>query len=164
MGETIFDITKVLLPGLLLSVFTAIITVRLSLKRFYSERLWERKMDSYTAIFEALHRLKHYYQMKRDIDLGERSLQKDRSALLEQQWAESDTEVNKAIDIGSFVICQDAIDCLRDFRNHPRLHYEDEPISELASQEIKYLDDCIKTLNSIAHKDIGVGNRKRNRF
>ncbi len=157
MGETIFDIIKVLIPGLLLSIFTAILTVRLSLKRFYSERLWERKMDRYTEIFEALYRLKHYYQMKRDIDLGEMSLRKDRTALLEKQWAEADIEVNKAIDIGSFVICQDAVNCLKDFQRRPRLHFEDYPISDLAFQEINYLDDCIKTLNSVAHRDLGVG-------
>lgn len=155
-----FDITKVLIPGLLISVFTAILTVRLSLRRFYSERLWERKMDMYTVIFEALYRLKHYYQIKHDIDLEQRTLKKDRAVLLEQQWAEGDMEVDKAVDIGSFVICQEAAICLRTFRDRPRLHYEDHPISELASQEMKYLDDCIKKLREIAHKDLGVAKRK----
>jgi hypothetical protein len=161
MSETIFDLTKVLLPGILISMFTAIITVRLSLKRFYSERLWERKMNSYTSIFEALYRLKHYYQLKRDIDLRERNLRENKADLLEQQWEDGDMEVSKAIDIGSFVICQEAINCLQDYRKKRRLDLEYNDIVDVASQEIEYLNECITTLKYIAHKDLGVSNKKK---
>lgn len=159
MEDTIFDIAKVLIPGLLLSIFTAIVTVRLSLRRFCSERLWERKMDSYTSIFEALYKLKRYYQKKRDIDLNERILKKDKALLLEQQWDDVDMEVSKAEDIGSFVICQEAIDCLKEYRKHYRLSIEDYEISDVASQEITYLNACINSLKSIAQRDLGVPNK-----
>ena len=120
-------------------------------------------MDAYTAIFEALYRLKHYNQLKHDIDLGDRSLCKDRAGLLEQQWADGDMEVGKAIDIGSFVIAEDAIACLRSFRERPRLSVEDDAISELAAQEMKYLDDCISALMIVAHRDLRVAKKGANK-
>jgi len=47
-----------LLPGLLIAVVTAIVTIHLSIKRFHSERWWERKADSYSRIVESLHQMK----------------------------------------------------------------------------------------------------------
>src|SRR6266536_1374619 len=44
-----------ILPGLVIAVVTAIITVRLALRRFYSERWWERKAQAYSDILEALY-------------------------------------------------------------------------------------------------------------
>lgn len=158
MMETLLNI---IFPGILISFFTAIITVHLSLKQFYSERLWERKIDSYIAIFESLHRLKHYSRIKRDIDLGTRSYKKDRISLLEDQWAEGDMEVHKTIDIGSFVICDDAIKCLKDYLNRSRLDFEEHSISDLASQEMVYLDDCIKGLKLVAQKDLKGAKKKK---
>lgn len=163
MLEALLDFTKVLIPAVAISTFTAILTVQLSLRRFYSERLWERKMDGYKAIFEALHQLKYYCQLKNDIDLGERKMRKERAELLEQQWADGDMEVAKAIDIGSFVICKDAIACLRNFRKLPRMSLEYNSISDLASQEMEYLEDCIQNLIVIAHEDLKVAKKKKNK-
>jgi len=155
--DNLIYVAKVLLPGLILSIVTAILTVRLSLRRFYAERWWDRKIEAYTSIFEALYRLKHYCNMKYETDLGERQIPKEMN--LEKQWADADMEIGKAIDIGSFVICDDAVSCLRDFRGRPRLDFEDHLIFELAAQESKYLDECISRLKTIAKQDLKLKRR-----
>lgn len=154
MIENLLHAAKALVPGLILSVATAILTVRLSLHRFYAERWWDRKIEAYTSIFEALYRLKHYCNIKYEADVGERQISKERGDELEKQWADADMEIGKAIDIGSFVICDDAVSCLREFRGRPRLDSDDFLIFELAAQESKYLDECISRLKSIAKQDL----------
>lgn len=46
---------------------------RLALRRFYDEKLWERKTEAYTAIFEALHEMSIWF----DGHLNAHYLQKD---------------------------------------------------------------------------------------
>ena len=156
MIDNLVYVVKVLLPGLILSIVTAILTVRLSLRRFYAERWWERKVEAYTSIFESLYRLKHYCNIKyeQDCDFDTKPISKEQGKELEKQWADANMEIGKAIDIGSFVVCDDAVSCLRDFRKRPRLDYEDHPIFELAAQESEYLDECISRLKTIAKKDL----------
>jgi hypothetical protein len=43
-----------LLPSLSVAILTAIVTVRLALRRFRSERWWERKAETYSQIVEAM--------------------------------------------------------------------------------------------------------------
>jgi hypothetical protein len=161
MIDNLVYVAKVLLPGLILSIVTAILTVRLSLRRFYAERWWDKKIEAYTSIFEALYRLKHYCNIKykQDCDLRSAPISKEQEKELEKQWADADMEIGKTIDIGSFVICDDAVSCLIDFRKRPRLDFEANPIFELAAQESKYLDECISRLKMIAKQDLKLKGR-----
>jgi len=43
-----------ILPGLIIAVATSWVTVRLSLRRFRTERWWERKADAYSDLLEKL--------------------------------------------------------------------------------------------------------------
>jgi hypothetical protein len=72
-------------------------------------------------------------------------------------------EIGKAIDIGSFTICHEAVACLRDFRARPRLIFHENSIFELAAEESKYLNDCITALKIIAAKDLKLKYRNANK-
>ena len=45
--------------ALIVAVTTSILTVWLSLRRYYREKWWEAKMRAYTDIIQALHHMKH---------------------------------------------------------------------------------------------------------
>jgi len=44
------------------SFFGAWLAARFALYRFYREKVWERKIAAYTAIFEALHDMGRWYE------------------------------------------------------------------------------------------------------
>lgn len=46
--------------GGITAVIAALITVHFALKRFISEKLWEKRAEAYGAILEALHDMKRY--------------------------------------------------------------------------------------------------------
>jgi len=161
MIETFKDMSIVLLPGVLISIVTATVTVNLSLRRFYSERFWERKMDVYSSIFDALYRLKRYYILKRDTETGKRVLPNGKLALLEHEWEDGDMELGKAIDVGSFLISGDAVQCLRDYRDRTRWTLDDADMEELVNQELGPLTDCIESLILIAHRDLESGKGRK---
>ena len=70
------------IPSLVVGVCTAIITVRLSLRRFRSERWWERKADVYSRIVEALHNAMEYCEAMSDESLTKIEITPDRKAQL----------------------------------------------------------------------------------
>lgn len=46
--------------GLVVATVSSVVTVRLALRRFYSEKWWERKSSAYTTVIEALHHVREY--------------------------------------------------------------------------------------------------------
>jgi hypothetical protein len=59
-------------------VVTAVVTVRLSLRSFYSEKWWERKAETYTAVMDSLHHMKRYDGSMLEQAFGYSELPEDR--------------------------------------------------------------------------------------
>ena len=58
------DILSNLVPGLLIAVVTAFLTVKLALRRFYYEQWWSRKAQAYVEILTALFKAKRYAESR----------------------------------------------------------------------------------------------------
>ena len=43
---------------IVIAMLASLVTVHLSLWRFHREKLWEKKLEAYTAIIKSLHHLK----------------------------------------------------------------------------------------------------------
>ena len=140
--------------ALAISILTARITVQLSLRKFYAERWWDRKIKAYTDIFEALYKLKHYADLKYDDSIGHRTLSDEESQKLDEQWRCATYDVDKAIEIGSFTISLKSIDSLTEFRKRPRASLDYSPVFELAAEESKLLTEYIDILKRLAAKDL----------
>ncbi len=54
------DLITNLGTGLFVAIVTPVITARLSLKSFVSQRWWERKAEAYSQIMEQLSYSEHY--------------------------------------------------------------------------------------------------------
>ena len=100
------NISIALIPSLIVAVVTALLTVRLSLRKFYTERWWERKADAYSRIVEALHKYKKYDQQKLKIEMSYPRDDSDKKKILEKQWADANAELQRAVDLGAFVISE----------------------------------------------------------
>jgi len=61
MSETFQGILLALIPLLLVSIITALLTVRLSMKQFYSQRWWEKKADVYSSLIQSMSYMQYYY-------------------------------------------------------------------------------------------------------
>ena len=93
-----------IIPGLIIAALTSYFTVHLSLKRFYSERWWERKAQSYSIILESLYKMKAYPTfLLRAIERNKKT-SKDLTNGLRLESQKSFNEINKALAIGTFVV------------------------------------------------------------
>jgi len=61
MSEFARDIFIYLISALIVSIITAYLTVKFSIKQFYSQKWWEKKAEAYSNIIEKLSYLQYYF-------------------------------------------------------------------------------------------------------
>jgi len=94
-----------LISSLLVAIVTAQWTVRLALRRFYSEKWWERKSAAYTAIFESMHHIREHadthlvFETKAELKMPAEGEERLKNNLMQAM-----ADLRKHRDIGSFVI------------------------------------------------------------
>lgn len=145
------------LSSLMVAVITAFVTVKLSLRRFYTERWWEKKAEVYSKIIEALHRYKIYDEKKLKIEME--YPRKDNDELeksLSVQWAESNAEIEKAADLGAFIVSKEVESILTDFLNRKIGDPDYEPLFEIIEADLKKVKKCLSEVKSAAKKDLGI--------
>src|SRR6266498_885711 len=108
-----------ILSAILISAITSWITVRLSLKQFYSERWWDRKHEAYTSIIDALSDLVNYYDMFSDEALGIIKISDDRKKEMNELSKKVHAVLRKATSMGNFVISKDANLALKQYWEVP---------------------------------------------
>jgi hypothetical protein len=93
-----------LVPGALIAILAAWLSVRLSLRQFHSQRWWEKKVDTYTHIVQQLSNLNfHYRERYREWSVGRDFNDKYRNAVREA-YSEGSESIRKAASAGAFFI------------------------------------------------------------
>jgi hypothetical protein len=140
--------------SLAVAVVTAVLTVQLSLRRFQSERWWDRKADAYSKIIEALHHVVAYSSMVlKDIESGE--YRKEYKEEMVEPYRKAIRELEIATGIGAYVISDEVAKILGELASRP--DYE-EPGDTYGNVGRDY-DDYQKALTKIrelAKKDLKV--------
>lgn len=144
-----------LIPSLLVAIVTALVTVRLSLRKFYAERWWERKAEAYSRIVEALHKHKRYLDKKLDIELNPRDNDK-REKGLEGLWSESNAELERAADLGAFIISEETENIIKNFLNRKIGDPNYGPLFEIIEEDLAKLSKCLSAVKAAAKRDLGL--------
>src|SRR6266540_2058674 len=90
------ELLQSLIPGIIIAVATAIVTVKLSLRQFRSERWWERKAEVYSRILEALYHLERYSEAMLRESEGSARYSDARRERMEEAYDAAIDELHKA--------------------------------------------------------------------
>ena len=107
-----------LFVGLAIAVVSARVTVGFALKRFYSEKGWERKDKAYTKIIEAVHYIRDHADHNYTFSMLNNDMPEEGEKELEKEMTTAIAELRKQLDIGTFVISDEAVSALSDFMNN----------------------------------------------
>jgi hypothetical protein len=142
--------------GVIVAVVSALVTVRVALKRFRAEQWWSRKADAYAAILEALHNSKdrdsHYL---REID-GHRDLVEEYRTELSKRGEEGGRQIRKAIDTSRFLLCEEAVRVLEELRAGLANVDSAQDYADAVATSLAAVKKCLDKLPAIAKKDLGV--------
>ena len=136
------------------SIITAIITARLALRRFYSEKWWEKKAEAYSAIIESLHHMKRYYDEELHAAMAGREVPEDREKVLVEESRKAHDELKKRIDIGQFVLSEEAVVELAAFEKALKNATNTQIWSEYIIASRDAIDDTLQRMRSIARADL----------
>jgi hypothetical protein len=155
MTRIIQDILSNLIPVVFVSVITAFIAVKLSIRQFYSQKLWEKKTEAYTQIVEQLSYLQFYYTECLNRMSTVNPPESERKAELASSFNHAKEIIAKAFASGAYIISNETSDVLENLLNE--LYKEDPNRLEIKDFTKCYnkTKECIAVIKGLAKKDLG---------
>jgi hypothetical protein len=150
MDKMVNLVTPIILPFL-----TAIVAAWLSafwaVRRTYKERWWDRKERCYAEIIKAL-----YDQLRYSELCTEEYLDREipRKKEFSQKYSDAYWRIKEAIDIGSFVISDEAIEVLRYLHDRPKLNWDDNPSWDIFDEQSKHCKEALEKIIDCARREL----------
>lgn len=148
------DIIYQLASGVLISLITAMVTVRLSIGQFKSQQLWERKVTAYEKVIEALHNSKRFSSEHLVAGYSFREVPEERSEVLRKKSQAASEEINKASDVGAFLLSEEAVSRLNRYQQEMVEVRESENWHEYLDASYAVTKSCLADIISIAKADV----------
>lgn len=114
MHEYLEKIITTIIPGFLIAILTSIITVRLSIKQFYTQKWWEKKADTYSKIIEELSYLQYYFGELFDEGVQLKTISEEEHEELRIKFRESKLLIFKTYAAGAYIISDNSIIALKE--------------------------------------------------
>ncbi|OQW56830.1 MAG: hypothetical protein A4S17_13160 [Proteobacteria bacterium HN_bin10] len=134
----------------------AVVTVWLSLRQFQQQRWWERKLDAYTQVVEALHHMTTFL----DADLaatglGAPSVGGGRSVELNAKYKKANADLARIIDMGELLLSRRAIRELREMcQRIETAEKRSDTHMDYLSRALSAVLECQKKFLPIARRDL----------
>jgi hypothetical protein len=114
-----------LLTAAITAPLAAWLTARFALRRFYAEKVWERKVDAYTAIMEALHEMRRWYEIHWDAQVEQRSLSEEQKDALVNDYRNANRNLERRVDSEKWIISDECVEILGRMQKILRVSYDD---------------------------------------
>lgn len=122
---------------------------------FISQRWWERKVEAYSRIIEALGMLIDYDEKMYDREIEQEQWSKENLKDLQKQWKAGHDEVCKASSIGTFLISEDAFSALKQYFKRPENIRLDDLLSVM-EHDLEAAKVCLESVKNAAMRDLKV--------
>lgn len=140
--------------GIVIAALSSWITVQLSLKKFRSERWWERKVEAYSKIIEGLHNSKSFAYHHLEAEDKGRKLPEERKMELRHRAKAGHDGILKAIDVGSFLVSEEALSRLKKYKQEMEQASQQHTWYDYIDESVFATEQCLKDLIEIAKRDL----------
>ena len=150
------DLVSKIVVAAITAVITAPLTVWLSLRRFYSEKWWERKLTAYLAVIEALHHLSVPFDREIEAAIQNRELGEDEKGRLSDMHVKAKAEILKHLDMGELLMSNESVQLLRKMlRSLDEARASTDHIDFITTNQ-RVIGECLDQLKPIAMTDLNV--------
>jgi len=150
------DILKALLPGIVISALTAILTVRLAIRRFHEEKWWEKKQEVYSSLLVTLHHLKNYAAEHYEGEIDPNYITDEKSQELRNDWKKCSREFAKLKDLASFHLSNESVAILDQYEKKKAEASSAGNIFEWIEGDLAAASECLEKLKKAAKRDLKV--------
>ena len=150
MVSVIVDIIR----SAIIIVVASWITVKLALRRFYTEKWWERKAQAYSEIIGSLAKMRVCFDKWEEELFEHKKTSPEARKRVSEEYASAKRVIENAVAVGSFIVSEEAAEVLGSFLKE--LQKED-----IQGNWLKDLDrhhgeviKCIARLREIAKREL----------
>lgn len=151
-------IAPIVIP-LSVAFVTAVITVWLTLRRFYREKWWEAKMRAYTQIIQALHEMKWDLEISIDAEYDGRDTDNEYHKRWDTKHREAWEEIRKQADVGEFLFSSASVKILRQLVSDADSDPNDNYLEHMERTQTA-VEKCMPSIKIAARKDLGLPKLK----
>jgi hypothetical protein len=155
MAPSIETLLVQAISTLAIAIFSSWLTVKLSLKRFRTERLWDRKVIAYERVIDAFHKSKKFSSEHLDAEYVNRELPKERDTELRRLAQEAQEEIRRTADIGSFTLSTNALKLLEKYSRESGDDDHIDSWQEHLEHDYTVTDKYMKLFIEEAKRDLG---------
>lgn len=143
-----------LLAGVPVALLTAWLTVKLALRRFQSEKWFERRVDAYMKVIEALHFMNNFTE--RRLRAAERGTEipNDIEEELLASYDKGLSDLRKLTDIGALLFSPEAVAILDRLHTELRAVNNEQSWWEHLDAEHATISKSLRELRPIAKRDL----------
>jgi hypothetical protein len=143
-----------LLTAAITAPLAAWLTARFALHRFYRERVWERKAAAYTAIFEALHDMRQWFDEHMTAGMRGYDIPEAEQSRLGESYREAKARLELRLDAERWLLPQACFDRLKDMTRDLEKHRESW--FENLDEGLYATRTAMEDMRPIAQRDLGL--------
>lgn len=151
------EIIKFLAQGAI-AVLGAFLAAHLSMRRFRSEKWWERKASAYSELVEALHHMKWYPSEHIDAAIENRELPEEDKDDYWKKYKDARRNVWKIADSASFLVSPKVNEAIVEMERELGEARTAEWWLEHAEQQYAAIQKCLDQVKGLARQELGVKN------
>lgn len=143
-----------LLAGVPVALLTAWLTVKFALRRFQSEKWFERRVDAYTKVIEALHFMKHCTERQLRAAMCGNDIPKEIEDELIASYRRGLSDLRRLTDMGALLFSSDAVAILDRLNKELLAAMDEQSWWEHLDAEQVAISKCLTELRPIAKRDL----------
>lgn len=145
-----------LASGVFIALVSSFVTVRLSLRKFRTEKWWERKADTYSKIIEALYQSKRFTDRHLGEAFGERTISEDHKSELLAAAHVASAEIERITNVGAFLLSEKAMARLAQYEKAQKHASDTRDWGEYLERDWEAVSTCLTDMIAIAKEDLAI--------
>ena len=145
---------ETILVGIMISAVTSLITVQLSLHRFRKEKWWEKRVEAYERVIEALHHSKAFSDVHLEAIHEGGNVSDERKEELRIAAKDASCEIERAVDLGTFFLGDAAHGRLRQYQKDAKKAYAAQDWYAHLERDWVATKSCLEDIIEIAQRDL----------
>lgn len=143
-----------LLGGVLVALLTSWFTVKFALRRFQSEKWFERRVEAYTKVIEALHFMKNCTERQLRAEERGTDIPKEIESELVSSYRKGLADLRRLTDMGALLFSSEAIEVLDTLNAELKAATDEQSWWEHLDAEGAAISKCLARLRPIAKRDL----------
>jgi len=126
------------------------------MKRFRTEKWWEKKAEMYSKLLGTIHDAKAFAEENLEAMRRGRELSEEKDKELRFKSKTSEPEIYRAMDVGAFYLSQQALDCLKIYKQKSSEAGKGNDWGSYLIEDLEASNNCLKSMIDIARNDLQI--------